>query len=414
MGATGRTATRVAGHQELRPPERNSNDWMLPGKATEGTARGGLTQCVPPRGDPHHERCLPDVQRFRRGERHALESRSIMMSMSPEPCLTVVGCDYRVASASWRAALRLSELERASLAAEVAELAGAPGLMVLDTCARTEWIADGGDTQRAATLLSARMLERWSGLRPRPSPYVRLAAHAARHCLRVAVGLESFTPGEREIAGQWHDALESARREGRSSSGLERLGSAVGRAVRRVERLTSFRDASRGIHRIVLDTLNSNLGELPDGRVGIAGMGRVGERVGEALEKSGCHVLRFNRTDRGHLPLAGLPAHAARRDALVVATGAPHPVLDAAFLAAGERARPLLVLDLGVPPQVVGEHPSVTLLGIDRLIAAARRPEDDQASRAAHEVERCLRELLRAQLPVARPVGRSSASTQDA
>jgi glutamyl-tRNA reductase len=319
-----------------------------------------------------------------------------MMPTSHEPCLTVVGCDYRVASASWRGALRLSELERAALAAEAAELAGARGLMILDTCARTEWIADGGNARRVSAVLSARMVERWSGLRPRPSPYVRIAAHAARHCLRVAVGLESFTPGEREIAGQWHDAFEGARREGRSSPGLERLASAVGRSVRRVERTTSFRDASRGVHHVVIETLTAVLGALPDGRVGIAGLGSIGTRVADALEQAGCRVVRFNRSDRGTaLALAGLPAHVPRLDALVVATSAPHAVLDAAFLAAHERARPLLVLDLGVPPQVVGEQPTVTVLGIDRLAMRARGPDDEQARRATNEVERALRELLR-------------------
>lgn len=333
------------------------------------------------------------------------------MTPSHEPCLIVVGCDYRVASASWRGALRLSELERAALAAEVAGLAGARGLMVLDTCARTEWIGDGGDARKLSAVLSARMVERWSGLRPRPSPYVRLAAHAARHCLRVAVGLESFTPGEREIAGQWHDALEAARREGRASPGLERLASAVGRAVRRVERTTSFRDASRGVHQVVMDTLDAALGGLPDRRVAVAGLGSIGARVGDALERAGCRVVRFNRSARDRsLALTSLPAHVPQLDAVVVATGAPHAVVDAAFLAMPERARPLLVLDLGVPPQVVGAQPSVTVLGIDRMAMRAREPDDDQARRAADEVERALREILRSSRPVAAASGPIAAS----
>ena len=106
------------------------------------------------------------------------------------PPLALVGCDFRIASAAWRGALALSSGERAELAGALAEAAGARGLVVLETCNRTEWIVECDEPRWAADLLSSWMQRLWRERGPKngsavlPQPHAWLEADAARHlCL---------------------------------------------------------------------------------------------------------------------------------------------------------------------------------------------------------------------------------------
>ena len=311
------------------------------------------------------------------------------------PPLALAGCDFRRASTAWRSALVLDAAGRADLRERLADSCGVVGLVALDTCGRTEWMVETSEPERAAAELDACLRRCWTG-RDAPTPYVKFGRDAARHALRVAVGLESFVPGEREVASQFHGALARARSEGHASRALEVLGSAAGRAVRRVERATRFRDAGRGVHRLVLEHLERALPERTRG-VGIVGMGEIGQRVAGLLTARGYDVLLFNRTvpreRRDHWrPIESLPAHVEHLEALVVTTGAQSPTVHLDDLSATRHLA--LVLDLGVPPQVTGALPNGDVNGLDDLlrISLAQPPAEDQ-ERATRVVEDCLTEL---------------------
>lgn len=283
--------------------------------------------------------------------------------------LVVAGCDFRVASASWRNRLLLDPAQRAELSQLLAHACGAQGLVVLETCNRVEWIVAAHATRWAGEILRAQMVERWlegqpsrSRLQHLPAPYVHTGAHAVQHLLRVAVGLESFVLGEREIAGQLNKALMGARTEGHASSYHNALQTTVGRTVRKVQRLTHWRHHSRGVHGLALEAIRRHLQPQletnPQERplVGVLGMGEIGRRQVAALAQWGqVKVLRFNRTvvnvhEGEWLKLTELPAHFAQLDVLVVATGSRQPTVDLSALPA--RQKPLLVVDLGAPHQV--------------------------------------------------------------
>ena len=126
--------------------------------------------------------------------------------------LAVVGCDFRVASSAWRSRLVLADEEAAEIAQGLARNQAADGFLDLNTCNRNEWVVSTLDAKWAVSLLKSHMVQK---LGPEAAawfnPYVYTGDDAARHVLRVAIGQESLVVGERQIAGQLHDALELAR-----------------------------------------------------------------------------------------------------------------------------------------------------------------------------------------------------------
>ena len=328
-------------------------------------------------------------------------------AIRPEPEIPValVGCDFRVASAAWRSALVLTPQERQALAERLAQSAGLRAFAVVDTCNRTEWIVETPHPAWAAELLRAWMQRRFRGLAadgPLPQPYVHVGADAARHFVRVAVGLESFVPGEREIAGQCVKALLVARAENLASPLLDELSKSAGRAVRRLERLGRFRDATRGVHALGADLVQRKLeAARPDGlrgaRIAVAGMGMLGRKIHALLEGRGARMSAFNRTPRPPAPvrpLDDLPAALADLDVLVVATGAMAALFD--LPAQQGRERPLLVVDLGVPCQVAASRrEGLDHAGLDDLQAAdAAGPSAEDLSLAEELAENAVTEVL--------------------
>lgn len=334
------------------------------------------------------------------------------------PPLVVVGCDFRVASSLWRSQLLLTPEERGRLAEELRQACQSAGLMVLETCNRVEWVATAADPVWTGEVMRAQMAARWSNaaevlqLDPRrmPSPYVYTGRPAVAHLLRVAVGLESFVVGEREIAGQLNKALVAARGAGQTSKLHNALQTALGRTVKKVQRRTAWRHTTRGVHSLALEVLQEHLrqtgaasrqGQRP--RVAVIGMGEIGRKAAGIIEAHGdCEVIRVNRSipaaRQGEwLPLDQLAGLLPSLDALVVATGARAPVLHLRELTSKspKNAPPLLVVDLGSPMQVSGaELPWIRYAGLDQLVARPNvGPSDEEVAAAVEVVEEGVREF---------------------
>ena len=334
------------------------------------------------------------------------------------PPLVVVGCDFRVASSLWRSQLLLTAEERSTLAEALRSACQSAGLMVLETCNRVEWVATGADPVWTGEVMRAQMAARWGGaaevlqLDPRrmPSPYVYTGRPAVAHLLRVAVGLESFVVGEREIAGQLNKALVAARGAGQTSKLHNALQTALGRTVKKVQRRTAWRHTTRGVHSLALETIQEHLRELGQHRpstvkptVGVIGMGEIGRKAAGLLEAhAGCSVVRFNRTVPPERvgewqPLDQLAVLLPQLDAIVAATGARAPCLRLRDLVPKppKGAPPLLVVDLGSPMQVTGaELPWIRYVGLDQLVARPNvGPTDEEVLAAVEVVEEGVREF---------------------
>jgi glutamyl-tRNA reductase len=335
--------------------------------------------------------------------------------------VAVVGCDYRRASTTWRSALVLDSAGRSELVERLREH-GVDGFVQLATCNRTEWWISGPNVGWGTDLLVGQVLDRWqvcAGDTPAAEfgdPYVLTGDSAVRHVLRVAVGLESFVTGERQVAGQLYKAFRSARAGGHGSPALNLLETAVGRTVRKVQRSTALGAAGQGVHGLVARWL---VEALPaDGRrVAVVGMGVIGRRVAARLSEDGFAVRGFNRSAQaGCEPLSALADGLDRFDALVTCSSAAQPVVELEALAA---AGIVAAVDIGSPGQIGGRVPTDSALqhaDLDVLLATARAGSDaTDVARAEAQVEVGVAEfgLSLGKRPFAELVERNHAAFED-
>ena len=299
-----------------------------------------------------------------------------MTAAVPRLPLAVVGCDFRIAPSALRSRLVVPEEKVGILAAGLAGQGAADGLLVLNTCNRNEWIVSAGDPAWAASLLQAQMKTLLGEeARERTAPYVHLGEAAARHVFRVALGMESLVTGERQIAGQLHQAFQAARERGRASRVLNGLATAAGRVVRLADRAGHKAQAGRGVHSLAVDYLRHAFAGREGVDVVVVGTGAIGRRAhgvlagGESFRVVACNRTVAPEGRAGVRPLGELPELLAAADAALVCTGAPRTLVGAELLAALPREKPLLVIDIGIPEQVarVGLPEGVTVVGLDEL-----------------------------------------------
>ncbi len=294
------------------------------------------------------------------------------LSRKQEIPLVTVGCDFRTANVIFRERLVTTPEERQILFRGIASVEPGAGFASLETCNRVEWIVSTANPEWISSLLTAQMVQRWQrGLKdaasyPLPRTYVGRAA--ALHLLRVAAGLESLAAGEAQIAGQFQDALGRARDEKTSSAILNGLAKHAGRLAKTGARIGYRSDHTRGIHGMTAEFLRLHFGGEARGKpVAVVGMGSIGRKTAETLEQHlGAKVTRVNRTigerhEGEWMSLAEIASLIPNCTAVVVATGALSPVLDASHFAgaSAEAGRKILVMDIGIPRQVANDAQSL-------------------------------------------------------
>jgi glutamyl-tRNA reductase len=293
--------------------------------------------------------------------------------------LTVVGCDFRIASSALREMLLTNKSIRRELVKAIRNIDASAGLVVLETCNRMEWIVSSDSPHWMADLLQAQIIDRWSKRLPPgrtpPNPYIHCSEEAFQHVFRVVIGQESLATGEAQIAGQFQQAFEQARQEGTSNIILNGLSSFAGRIAKSAYKIGYRSNARTGVHGLVLTYIKKKLGDPKGKTILLAGMGSIGRKTASLLEQSGCRVTPFNRSisDKHSgtwLPLSDLPAKIMDAHAVVVATGAFTPVFQINSYWESTRESPLPVMDIGVPSQVdpeIADLPHIDYRTIDAL-----------------------------------------------
>ena len=311
--------------------------------------------------------------------------------MSGLSCLSITACH-----ASLEVLERLS-YSREELAGRLTSLrtnSGADALAVLSTCQRTEVYATWPAKPDHPALLAALALDR--GI---PSRVLGLVARtyrgdaAARHLLRVAGGLESFVLGETEIAGQVRAAADISRAAGSGDVELERLMDAAVSASRKRHRRTSIQAATRSVARVAVDAVTmSSEATITGKRLVVVGAGQVASvAVARAVElqavvtvcnRTRRHAERFAAAGATVVDLADLADCLATSDIAILATAAPHPLVDVDILRSARAvdAGPLTLVDLSMPRNVdpgVRALPRVRLIDLGDLRSDGMNDADD-------------------------------------
>jgi glutamyl-tRNA reductase len=317
-----------------------------------------------------------------------------------------VGLSHRVTPADVLEKLVVSSAE---LTGVLASLHAAPSIdevVVLSTCNRLEvYVGAQGPvehvTRTVADLLAVH------GRIP-VGEILRLArvevgAAAAEHLFSVACGLDSMAVGEEQIVAQIKAAARAAAEAGTMGPVVTGLMDAALRVSKQARTETTISTAGISLARAGLDLAHEYLGGLAGRKAVVLGTGSVGKLAARLLHESGVAQLTVaSRTEAAAatvaasvhgrpLQAADLPATLADSDLLITATGAPvHVVLAEQVRAAREQTddRPLVVLDLGMPPDVepaVGNLAGVTLVDIHALgrhLADRDVPDDVHRVRA--------------------------------
>jgi glutamyl-tRNA reductase len=287
---------------------------------------------------------------------------------------------------------RLSVAAPSATAGLVAESSSVRGAVVLATCNRFEAYLDVDLPETAivepgspAIRATVEALGVASGVDPAELQDVLRVLHGenvTHHLFSVSAGLESLVVGEDEIAGQVRRALEFARRDGTTSSALERLFQHASRTSRHVRTTTSLGGAGRSLVRLALELASTRVTDWADARVLVVGTGQYAATTIAALRDRGAADVRvYSATGRaarfaakyGLRAEQHLPAAIADADVVITCTTrytvSPSDIPD---------ARRRLVIDLGLPRNVdpaVGTLPGIELLDLEVLSLHAPLPE---------------------------------------
>jgi glutamyl-tRNA reductase len=250
------------------------------------------------------------------------------------------------------------------------------------------------------------------------SLFAKTGREALAHLFSVAASLDSLVLGECEIAGQLRRAFERAADASLAGPALRRAFERASRVARRVRTETAIGRTPVSVASLCVRTVREHVGEASGLRAVLIGAGEVTRKVASGLQDLGMRLLFVNRTlakvealaQRFGADTMSLEAFQAAPpadvDVIVSATAAPGPIVGPRELAparAAARARPLLVCDLGLPPDVdaavaaAGDVRLVQLAGLEAIARENRVRLEGEVGRAeaivGEEVEAALRAL---------------------
>jgi len=330
----------------------------------------------------------------------AAETRSLAVH------LAVVGLNQQRAPVSVRGQLALGahELPEAlvRLSSHVREG------FILSTCNRVEAYTVAASSDAALIAARAFLSERASTMVGdlASRTYEHTDDGALRHLFAVAAGLDSMVLGEPQILGQLRAALDAARRANLGGPLLSQVGAAALACGKRVRSETAIGRHALSVVAVALREAAERLGTWNGREVVVVGAGSTAELVLKHLrEYSGCRLTVVGRTSERAVALARRYGAAARQfaelratlqsaDVLIACTAAPHHVVNLTDLSIARRdrgERPLVCLDLGVPPDIdprVAALPAVHLLDLDAVqsIADANRAVREREAQHARTV----------------------------
>lgn len=319
--------------------------------------------------------------------------------------LLSLAVDYHAADVATRERFHVPQARLSPMYARVSEDAIAEMVLVA-TCNRTELYAwcPNADASSVPTLYRT-LARRWMPRASEADALLQIAVKrsdttAARHAMRVTVGLESQVLGDGQILGQVRRAYAEATSQQATGPVLHRLFESALRAGKRVQANTPLGSGKNSIGAQAASLCVRRFGQLTHTRIVIVGCGKTGERVARQLAKFGAQDLVFiNRSDvraailatelsGRHAPIETLHAEIAMSDIAIVATASEVPIVEAARLAQARsncatNRFPLLLVDLSMPRNIAFEAAAlegVTLVDLDALQPQVTATEQQRRS----------------------------------
>lgn len=291
----------------------------------------------------------------------------------------IVGASYRHASAEQVARFAIPRTELEARLPRLRDTLEGAEVLYLSTCNRVEvlYALDEGPAVDLRPRVFRALLKR------DPAPGEASGAlrawtgeAAMEHLFLVACGLDSAQAGEQEIYVQLRGAWEAARSARTTGPRLDRIMSEALAMARHAHRLESHRApslADLAADRVLARVEPARASDY----VALVGVSPMTRRCGARLHERGVPLIVVNRTVETAQDLAqtfgaiALSLETFREHppagctAVIAATSAAEPLLDAATLArlAGER-RPMIV-DFGLPPNI--DPAAAQSLGLERI-----------------------------------------------
>ncbi|WP_311062830.1 glutamyl-tRNA reductase [Halomonas sp. DWK9] len=322
--------------------------------------------------------------------------------------LLALGINHRTASVAVREQVAFTPTQLDSALAELRSLPHISEAAVLSTCNRTELycVTDAAGEQ---TVLD--WLGRFHNLRV--EDLSRCAYHyhdneAARHLMRVAVGLDSMVLGEPQILGQLKDAYQQARQAKGLGGELERLFQHTFAVAKQVRTETGIGKNPVSVAYAAVSMASRIFDDFSRARALLIGAGETIELVARHLHEAGVRQLTVaNRTrERAEqisaslggtaITLPEIPEALEHADIVISSTASPLPILGKGMVERAlkkRRHRPVFMVDIAVPRDIepeVGELADVFLYTVDDLeevIEENRRHRQVAADQAESLIE---------------------------
>ncbi len=319
------------------------------------------------------------------------------------------GINYQTAPAEVREAFSLTDGQKRSFYERLV-LSDHAEVLLLSTCNRTEVYLFGraADLERVRTSVEDVAGQSW----PHGNDFLFEDEAAVRHVLQVTAGLRSMVLGDAQIVSQVKDAYRVAVEMDQVSSVLHRLVHSAFRAAKRVATETTLIGGATSVSSAAVAMARAYF----EGRMGrsmrgatalVIGAGEMGRLAAKSLMRFKLGALQItNRTPERAASIAAIVggkaipwedrhAAAASADIVVVATGAPTPVLALPGFSGIAGADPTLLIDIAVPRNIdpaLDDLPGFRVLEFNalekwtRLTDQSRQAQIPDATRICDEV----------------------------
>lgn len=319
-----------------------------------------------------------------------------------------LGVNHKHASVEQTDAFALNADEQRALYDDVI-LSEDAEVVVLSTCNRTEAYLYGRepDVRRMEAGIADAAGEAW----PDENAFRYADEAAVRHLLHVTAGLNSMVLGDQQILAQVKEAYQRAVDADQVHSLMHRLLHTAFRAAKRVSAETNLSSGAASVSTASIEMARhyfesrQAVRSLSQLRVLLVGAGKMGRLALKSLQGDSPASIRITNRSRdraegladthGGQVIPWSKRHDALRnvDFVIVATGAPDPILKGPAVPASEdrEVTPLLV-DIARPRNVdpaIDEHDGYTVYDLDDLQAWTRQVRERRSSAVPRAEEIC-------------------------